>query len=59
MCVVEQNLKVSLSTINHRLYFTHKMKTAILKTRFHPNILQQTEVFLHVFMPQLFEFYLQ
>ncbi len=35
------------------------MKTAILKTRFHPNILQQTEVFLHVFMPQLFEFYLQ
>ncbi len=43
MCVVEHNLKVSLSTINHRLYFTHKMKTAILKTRFHPNILQLTQ----------------
>lgn len=27
MCVVEQKLKASSSTINLRLYFTHKMKT--------------------------------
>ncbi len=29
--VVEQNVKVSSSYVNHRLYFTHKLKNPIIK----------------------------